>query len=130
MLRPPRASRGRKATPAKKAPKGAKAAKKTREQTPSAAELVDDAGPSIPVSRFWLTRNRNGSVRDPSAGPMMRLDESTARREGAAKSGGLGDHEIIEVGVLCRGFIRPEQEQRAAFLGAVRTMRLAGPDVK
>ena len=48
----------------------------------------------------------------------------------SAKSGGLGDHEIVEVGVLCRGFIRPEQEQRAAFLGAVRTMRLAGPDVK
>ena len=47
-----------------------------------------------------------------------------------AKSGGfLGDHEIIEVGVLCRGSIGPEQKQRATFLGAVRTMLLAGPDV-
>ena len=48
----------------------------------------------------------------------------------SSESGSLGDYEIVEVGFLCRGFIRPEQEQLAAFLGAVRAMRLAGPDVK
>ena len=50
----------------------------SREQIPSAAEFVqrlDDAESSIPGSRFWLPRNRNGSLRDPSAGPMMRVDE-------------------------------------------------------
>jgi hypothetical protein len=48
----------------------------------------------------------------------------------SSESGSLGDYEIVEVGFLCCGFIRPEQEQLAAFLGAVRAMRLAGPDVK
>ena len=54
-------------------------------------------------------------------------DHRTSR---IGKSGGLGDLEITEVGVLRRAFIRPEHEHRAAVLGAVRTMRLAGLDVK
>ena len=48
----------------------------------------------------------------------------------AGKSGGLGDLEITEVSVLRRGFIRPEHEHRAALLGAVRAMHLAGLNVK
>src|SRR5262249_21301696 len=46
------------------------------------------------------------------------------------KSGVLGDHKITEVGVACRGFVRPKNEHRAALLGAVWTMLLPSLDVK
>jgi len=48
-----------------------------------------------------------------------------------ARSGGtLGDHEITKVGVLRRGFIRPENEKGTAVFGAVWSVLLAGLDMK
>ena len=48
----------------------------------------------------------------------------------ARSVGTLGDHEITNVGVLRRGFIRPENEKGTAVFGAVWSVLLAGLDMK
>ena len=48
----------------------------------------------------------------------------------ARSVGTLGDHEITKVGVLRRGFIRPENEKGTAVFGAVWSVLLAGLDMK
>src|SRR5690349_19363072 len=69
-------------------------------------------------------------MRDTETGGMAERAAPRGAATVTPKSGVLGDHEISEIGVARGGFVRPEYEYRAALLGAVRTVLLAGFDVK